>query len=110
MSICSIKFWELAEEFHKLKGRVVFRGDATKDEYGSAAVFQNLSASPTSIAAANANLAWGSLPGHKTTSADAVKAYVQADLKSVHDNWVIIPKELRPKRWKNFRRPACRLC
>ena len=110
MSICSIKFAELEEAFHKLKGRVVFRGDSAKDEYGLAAVYQNLTASPTSIAAANANLAWGMVPGNKTSSADAVKAYVQSKLKSKFPTWIMIPKELHPPHWKGkYRRPACRL-
>ena len=60
----------------------MYRGDSAKDEEGAAAVYQNLSASPTSIRAMNANIAYGRVPGHKTTSADAVKAYVQATLNS----------------------------
>ena len=74
MTICSIKFAELSEEHHKHKGRVVFRGDIVRDEYGAVAVFQMLSAQPTSIAAANANISYGCLPGNKTTQADAVQA------------------------------------
>ena len=108
MTICSEKFAELEEQFRVLKGRVVYRGDCAKDEDGAAAVYQNLTASPTSIRGMNANIAYGRVPGHKTTSADAVKAYVQAVLKSKHPTWVQIPKELRPESWK-FRRPVCRL-
>jgi hypothetical protein len=81
MTICSEKFAELEEQFRVLKGRVVYRGDSAKDEEGAAAIYQNLSASPTSIRGMNANIAYGRVPGHKTTSADAVKAYVQAVLK-----------------------------
>ncbi len=51
MTICSEKFAELEEKFRILKGRVVYRGDCAKDEDGAAAVYQNLSASPTSIRA-----------------------------------------------------------
>ena len=39
MSICSIKHHELDKQFHKHKGRVVYRGDITKDQDGKAAVF-----------------------------------------------------------------------
>jgi hypothetical protein len=96
MTICSEKFAELEEQFRVLKGRVVYRGDSAKDEEGAAAIYQNLSASPTSIRGMNANIAYGRVPGHKTTSADAVKAYVQAVLNARHPTWVQIPKALRP--------------
>jgi hypothetical protein len=108
MTICSEKFAELEEQFRVLKGRVVYRGDSAKDEEGAAAIYQNLSASPTSIRGMNANIAYGRVPGHKTTSADAVKAYVQAVLNARHPTWVQIPKELRPSHWQ-FKRPVCRL-
>jgi len=108
MTICSEKIAGLEEQFRILKGRVVYRGDSAKDEEGAAAVYQNLSASPTSIRGMNANIAYGRIPRHKTTSADAVKAYVQATLGSKHPTWVQIPKELRPAHWK-FSRPVCRL-
>ena len=108
MTICSEKFAELEEQFRVLKGRVVYRGDNAKDEQGALAVYQNLSASPTSVRGMNANVAYGRVPGHKTTSADAVKAYVQAVLDSKCPTWVQIPKELRPKDCE-FRRPVCRL-
>ena len=100
MSICSEKFAELEEAFRVLKGRVVFRGDCAKDEEGAIAVYQNLSASPTSITAANANIAYGRIPGHKTTSADAVKAYVQSKLGSEHPTWIRLPRELWPPHWR----------
>ncbi|MFY9237268.1 MAG: reverse transcriptase domain-containing protein, partial [Roseovarius sp.] len=108
MTICSEKFAELEEQFRVLKGRVVYRGDSAKDEEGAAAVYQNLSASPTSIRAMNANIAYGRVPGNKTTSADAVKAYVQATLNSEFPTWVQIPKELQPEGWQ-YKRPVCRL-
>ena len=59
MTICSEKFAELEEQFRVLKGRVVYRGDCARDEEGAAAVYQNLSASPTSIRGMNANIAYG---------------------------------------------------
>lgn len=68
-----------------LKGRIVCRDDCAKDEWGHAAIYQEMAASPTSVQAANANIAYGLIPGHKTTTtADAVKAYVQAYLNSEH--------------------------
>jgi len=111
MAICSIKFWERNAEFHKYKGRICFRGDSVKDQYGSAAVFQELSASPTTVQAANSNIAYGMLPGHKTTQSDAIRAYVQSLLKGKCQTWVHIPYMLWPKHWKSqkWRKPMCLL-
>ena len=111
MSICSVKFWERPKDFHKYKGRICFRGDIVKDENGVAAVFEELSASPAAIQGANANIAFGLLPGHKTSTADAVRAYVQSLLRGKHKTWVLIPKELWPDDWhkQGFRKPMCLL-
>ena len=100
MSICSEKFAEMAEHLRVLKGRIVFRGDIVKDQEGAAAVFQDLAANPTSIAGINNNLAYGLIPGHKTTTADAVKAYVQSLLESKCATWVQLPPELWPDSWR----------
>ena len=88
MSICSIKFWECPREQWKYKGRICFRGDATKDASGAAAVFQELTASPTSIQSADANIAYGMLPGQCSETSDAPKAYCQSLLKSKAPTWV----------------------
>ena len=61
MTIASIKFYELADHLHKMKGRIVYRGDCAKDEHGAAAVYQELGANPTSVQGLNACLAYGSL-------------------------------------------------
>ena len=100
MTIASIKFFELAQHLQKMKGRIVYRGDCAKDENGAAAVYQELGANPTSVQGLNACLAYGALPGNKTTAADAIKAYVQALLKSKHKTWIELPPELRPKWWR----------
>ena len=100
MTIASIKFYELAQHLQKMKGRIVYRGDCAKDEHGSAAVYQELGANPTSVQGLNACLAYGALPGNTTTAADAIKAYVQALLKSKHKTWIELPPELRPKWWR----------
>ena len=40
-------------------------------------------------------------------TADAIKAYVQALLKSKHQTWIELPPELRPKWWREkFARPV----
>jgi len=111
MSICSIKFYELAADKHKYKGRIFFRGDNVKDQDGAVAVFQELSASPTSVQDANSNIAYGLLPGNKSTVADAVRAYIQSLLKAKHKTWVRVPKELWPPSWhkRGYKKPYCLL-
>ena len=86
----------------------MFRGDAVKDQDGAVAVFHTLSASPTTIHISNSIIAYGCLPGHKTTQADAIRAYVQSVLKSKNETWVSIPKEFWPEHWHGkYRRPTC---
>jgi hypothetical protein len=103
----SEKFAELAAVFRKLKGRIVFRGDIGKDEYGAAAIYQDMAANPASFQGLNACIARGSVPGHSVSTADAIKAYVQALLKSLYPTWIELPPELRPAWWKDhFVKPA----
>ena len=79
-----------------------------KDQYGQLAIFQMLSSSPTTVPDANSNIAYGCIRGHKTTVADAIKAYVQSKLKSKHKTWVVIPKELWPDHWHGkYKTPVC---
>ena len=92
MTIASIKFYELAKHLQKMKGRIVYRGDRAKDEEGAAAVYRELGANPTSVQGLNACMAYGALPGHQTTTADAIKAYVQAYLKSNYQTWIELPR------------------
>ena len=107
MSIASIKFWELAKHLQKVKGRIVYRGDCAKDEEGAAAVYRELGANPTSVQGLNACLAYGSLPGNQSSAADAIKAHVQALLKSKYQTWIELPPELRPAWWREcFARPV----
>ena len=106
MTIASIKFFELAQHLQKMKGRIVYRGDCAKDEHGAAAVYQEPEANPTSVQGPNVCLAYGALPGNTTTAADAIKAYVQALLKS----WIALPPELRPRWWRQkFVKPVVML-
>ena len=111
MSIASIKFAEMAKQFWIMKGRCVFRGDCAKDEDGCLAVYQQLSANPTSISSANNNIAYGRLPGSKTTQADAIKAYVQSRLRSKHETWIALPREQWPAAWhkKGYKKPMVKL-
>ena len=101
----------MGPEWHKYKGRICYRGDNTRDQNGALAVFQEMSASPTSIHTANSNLAYGLMPGNKTTTADAIRAYVQAKLNSKYQTWVRIPPELWPDKWhkEGRKKPMCLL-
>ena len=99
LAICSEKHVELDPSFRQLKGRVCFRGDAAKTESGNNALYQTLSASPASIVGANAIICFGLMKGCKVTTADAVKAYLQALLKSLHATWVRLPREVWPASW-----------
>ena len=58
MTIASVKFFELAKHLQKMNGRIVYRGDCAKDEYGSAAAYQELGANPTSVQGLNACIAY----------------------------------------------------
>ena len=52
-------------------------------------------------------MAYGALLGQQTTTADAIKAYVQAYLKSNYQTWIELPPELRPSWWRQrFARPV----
>ena len=88
-----------------------FKEDNTKDEKGAHAVYQELSASPTSIHNANCNIAYGCLPGHKTTQADAIRAYVPSLLGSRFETYVRIPRDLWPQasKDKGMIAPCCKL-
>ena len=57
------------------------------DEWGAAALCQEMAASPTPVATTSSTIAYGTFPGNSITTADAVKAYVQAHLKSEHPTW-----------------------
>ena len=110
MSICSIKFYECPKDQWKFKGRICFRGDNVKDEHNAVAVFQEIAANPTSIQTANANIAYGLLPGHESQTSDAPKAYCQAIMDAKIPTWVCLPKELWKPEWKGkYKHPCCLL-
>ena len=95
LAICSEKHVELEPAYRQLKGRVCYRGDAARTESGNIALYQTLSASPASIVAANAIICFGLMRGCKVSTADAVKAYLQSDLKSLCATWVRLPNLAR---------------
>ena len=126
MTIASINFFELTKHLQKMKGRIiVYRGDCAKDEHGSAAVYQELGANPTSVQGLNACVAYGSLPGNCLTAADAIKAMTQPTsdverpslwtLQRLANNHSLSGKHLRihgtgRPQWFPFERKARSLC
>ena len=110
LTLCSIKFFEKGPEWWKYKGRICFRGDNVRDQDGAPAIFQELSSSPAAIHSTNANIAYGLIPGNKSTLADAQRAFVQALLKAKNKTWVTIPRTLWPDHWHGkYDRPMCLL-
>lgn len=117
MDLCSIKHSELADEFRKYKGRVVFRGDYITDEYGMFAVFTEQGASASHIQAANILDAVASLPGCDGEDADAVGAYTQLTMREAYkllgtntpyiETFVTLPKDRQPASWANIEDPVC---
>ena len=115
LAICSEKHVELEPKYRSLKGRVCYRGDQARNEKGNLALYQTMSASPASITAANAIISYGLMCGHKISSADAIKAYLQSLLNSLAETWVRLPREVWPASWFGedgrplFKRPVIRL-
>ena len=109
LPICSIKFAEMPANLHKYKGRFCFRTPTTRDEGGALAVFQEMSSRPTTIVALNVAIAYGMIFGHKCSTVDAIKAYVQSDLNCIHPTYIEIPKYLCPDEWKHMDRPVVQL-
>ena len=104
------------------KGRVVFRGDQTKDETGSFAVFTEQAASASHMAAAKFLDAIARFPGCSGEDSDAIKAHTQVKLdnlsellgnvggKSVQpETWISLPRNRRPKHWDSVDQPVVKL-
>jgi hypothetical protein len=114
MDLCFVKHSEMSIEFHKYKGRCVFRGDQVRDESGFYAVFSEQGTSASHIAAAKMLDAIGRLPGCIGEDADATSAYTQVILSEMQDyhnveTWITLPPGRRPKSWSKFKDPVCLL-
>ena len=92
--IVSVKRAELTPDSWKLKARIVFRGDNIRDACGMSAVFDELySSSPSSLEGLNTTIiiAFGLLDSHGVSVSDAIKAYVQSELKSPTHTYGMLP-------------------
>ena len=110
MPICHVKNSELPPEQQKLKGRLVFRGDACRNEKGIKAIYREIKSLPVTVHSINIVLYYGLREGNKVEISDATKAYLQAPLKSEVPTWAIIPKIIWHNHWfKKYKRVACPL-
>ena len=120
MDLCHEKHSELKLLIKLFKGRVVFRGDQTRDEEGFFAVFSEQGASASHIAAAKFLDALARCPGCDGEDSDAIGAYTQVILKDAHvilggtednyiETWISLPRDRRPKHWDNIEKPVCKL-
>ena len=80
----------------KYKGRVVYQGNNVTDQYGRAAIFEELSSCPATMAASKACDLVACLPQNDGQQSDATMAYTQAPFKGT-ETWVIIPRHQWPK-------------
>ena len=92
LTLCGIKRYELSPEFHKYKGRIVYRGDYITDESHNIVFFEETATTPTALTALNLTLWFGCLKEHTITCSDAVQAFLQAPL--LEETWAILPYEL----------------
>ena len=110
MVIVSIKGYEKSPAEWSIKARIVFRGDAVRDEENQAAVFDELAASaPTSLGGLNLVIAFGLLDGHTCSTSDCIKAYVQSFLDSSCPTYVLLPAELVPDYARHMYQPVAPL-
>ena len=106
------KHWQLPKDDprRKFKGRAVLLGNKVTNQNIEAAFFQDLGNSPATFEAARWADLYGLLPKNSVTLADAIRAYIQADLKGPRF-FVELPPEAWPT-WVNlskYRRPVVRL-
>ena len=74
--------------------------DQVRDQDAQTAIFEEISSAPAAMEAGRICDMYGSMPGHKLTTADGVQAYVQAELRGP-TTWVEIPRLHWPADWCN---------
>ena len=97
LTLCGIKHAELSAAEHRLKGRIVYRGDRVLDENNQLVFFSETSTNPTALTALNACLWYGCLPNNSVSCSDAIQAYLQSELKE--ETYVVLPRELWLPGW-----------
>ena len=120
--ILGVKGEELGPDEQTWKARIVFQGSNIRTKSGNDAhdLFDDISNTPASFAAARAGIAVGVLRGFRGTLRDAESAYLQAlmDTPARTPTFVELPREWWPDSWfhdgakrmqPKYIRPHCRL-
>jgi hypothetical protein len=85
------------------RARAVFQGSNVRTGDGTPAwmLYQEVGATPSSMASTQLALACGALKGSRATTRDARKAYIQSfiDKPGRPRTWLRLPKALWPKSW-----------
>ena len=85
------------------RARAVFQGSNVRTGDGTPAwmLYQEVGATPSSMACTQTALACGALKGSRATTRDARKAYIQSfiDKPGRPRTWLRLPKALWPKSW-----------
>ena len=89
----------------KFKGRVVFQGNRVTNQNWEAAIFSDMGSCPATMEASRAADFYGFIPGHAVEIADAVQAYIQAELSGT-PCWICLPPGARPASWSRFKKPV----
>merc|ERR1711978_280494 len=82
----------IGDPLRKWKTRVVYQGNAVRDEHWEFAVFQELSSSPAAMEAGKCADIYGMAPGMASQISDAEGASTQAEFKGV-PSWVDSPSD-----------------
>ena len=90
LTLCGIKHHEMSAEHHRYKGRIVYRGDAIRDEHHQYVLLEDTATTPTALAGLSPTLWVGCMTA--LSCADCIQAYLQCDLDG--KTWVILPNEL----------------
>lgn len=110
--ICVGKNYQLPKgnPSRKFKGRGVLLGNQVKNQHWEAVFFQDLGNSPATFEASRWADFYGCLPGNDVKLADAIQAYIQAEL-SGPPCWVELPEDAWPDNinFRKYRRPVVRL-
>ena len=93
----------------KWKYRIVFQGNAVKDQDWEVALFQEMASTPTTLEAAKYCDFVGCCDAENATEGrDVEQAYLQATLKGP-DTWIVLPKELWTPEMHKMKLPVVKL-
>ena len=96
--------------FHRYKGRLVYRGDDTRDQDGCHVVSDPLepSTNPRALVALNLAVFFRMMHGHVLSISDAIQAFLQAPL--LEETWVVLGEELWFPHWFDRYPKGAKLC